>query len=176
MEIESRLLPCGLHVVGEPPSAMEAIATLVNIAEIDRPDLEKPIRGLPGILARSIRRNVEQIYQANNKVSHSTPMSSRLPEAADYQHRVHALVIFYANGILLDLSIEELPSLCNPSLKKRTHDVYLHSHHHLPKQLHSEVCLPPAQRVQLLSGQVQVDAFGVEAHNILHTLCIAFLR
>ena len=69
MEIESRLLPCGLHVVGEPPSAMEAIATLVNIAEIDRPDLEKPIRGLPGILARSIRRNVEEIYKANNKVA-----------------------------------------------------------------------------------------------------------
>ena len=69
MEIESRLLPCGLHVVGEPPSAMEAIATLVNIAEIDRPDLEKPIRGLPGILARAIKRNVEEIYQNNNKVT-----------------------------------------------------------------------------------------------------------
>ena len=68
MEIESRLLPCGLHVVGEPPSAMEAIATLVNIAEIDRPDLEKPIRGLPGILARAINRNVEEIYKANNLV------------------------------------------------------------------------------------------------------------
>lgn len=67
MEIESRLLPCGLHVVGEPPSAMEAIATLVNIAEIDRPDLEKPIRGLPGILARAVKRNVEEIYQNNNK-------------------------------------------------------------------------------------------------------------
>jgi magnesium chelatase subunit H len=36
MEIESRLLPCGLHVVGCPPTAEEAIATLVNIAEIDR--------------------------------------------------------------------------------------------------------------------------------------------
>lgn len=69
MEIESRLLPCGLHVVGEPPSAMEAIATLVNIAEIDRPDLEKPVKGLPGIFARSIGRNVEEIYQNNNKVS-----------------------------------------------------------------------------------------------------------
>ena len=68
MEIESRLLPCGLHIVGEPPSAMEAIATLVNIAEIDRPDLEKPIRGLPGILARAIKRNVEEIYKANNLV------------------------------------------------------------------------------------------------------------
>jgi magnesium chelatase subunit H len=37
MEIESRLLPCGLHVVGCPPTAEEAIATLVNIAELDRP-------------------------------------------------------------------------------------------------------------------------------------------
>jgi cobalamin biosynthesis Mg chelatase CobN len=37
MEIESRLLPCGLHVVGCPPTAEEAVATLVNIAELDRP-------------------------------------------------------------------------------------------------------------------------------------------
>ena len=38
MEIESRLLPCGLHTIGVPPSAEEAIATLVNIAGIDRPE------------------------------------------------------------------------------------------------------------------------------------------
>ena len=31
MEIESRLLPCGLHVVGCAPSAMEAVATLVRV-------------------------------------------------------------------------------------------------------------------------------------------------
>ncbi|KAI7991948.1 hypothetical protein LOK49_LG12G02789 [Camellia lanceoleosa] len=36
MEIESRLLPCGLHIIGGPPSAMEAVATLVNIAALDR--------------------------------------------------------------------------------------------------------------------------------------------
>ncbi len=49
MEIESRLLPCGLHVVGQPPTAEEAIATLVNIGEIDRPDQKpEPIKGLPG--------------------------------------------------------------------------------------------------------------------------------
>lgn len=69
MEIESRLLPCGLHVVGEPPSAAEAIATLVNIAEIDRIDNDPPIAGLPGTLARCIGRNVEEIYLNNNKVS-----------------------------------------------------------------------------------------------------------
>ena len=68
MEIESRLLPCGLHVVGQPPTAAEAIATLVNIAEIDRVDNDPPIAGLPGILARTIGRNVEEIYLNNNKV------------------------------------------------------------------------------------------------------------
>lgn len=35
--LQSRLLPCGLHVVGCPPTAEEAVATLVNIAELDRP-------------------------------------------------------------------------------------------------------------------------------------------
>ena len=68
MEIESRLLPCGLHVVGKPPSATEAIATLVNIAEIDRPSNDPPVRGLPGILARAVNRNIEEIYLNSNKV------------------------------------------------------------------------------------------------------------
>jgi magnesium chelatase subunit H len=35
MEIESRILPCGLHIVGKPPTAEEAVATLVNIASLD---------------------------------------------------------------------------------------------------------------------------------------------
>lgn len=67
MEIESRLLPCGLHVVGCPPTAEEAIATLVNIAELDRPDNTPPIKGMPGILARAIGRDIEDIYSGNNK-------------------------------------------------------------------------------------------------------------
>ncbi|CAI6001480.1 unnamed protein product [Closterium sp. NIES-64] len=65
MEIESRLLPCGLHVIGEPPSAMEAVATLVNIGAIDRP--EEKIMGLPGILARSVGRDIEDVYRGNDK-------------------------------------------------------------------------------------------------------------
>lgn len=68
MEIESRLLPCGLHVVGSPPTAAEAVATLVNIAEIDRPENQPPTRGMPGICAASIGRNIEQIYANSNKV------------------------------------------------------------------------------------------------------------
>ena len=68
MEIESRLLPCGLHIVGVPPTAEEAIATLVNIASIDRPDeVPVPLKGLPTILAEAIGRDIESIYTGNNK-------------------------------------------------------------------------------------------------------------
>lgn len=65
MEIESRLLPCGLHVVGKPPSAEEAIATLVNIAGLDRP--EEEIKSLQGIIAESIDRDIEEIYRNSDK-------------------------------------------------------------------------------------------------------------
>ncbi|MGY6530964.1 MAG: magnesium chelatase subunit H [Cyanobacterium sp.] len=61
MEIESRLLPCGLHVIGKPPTAEEAIATLVNIGSLDRED--DGIWSLPTIIARSIGRNMEEIYR-----------------------------------------------------------------------------------------------------------------
>jgi len=64
MEIESRLLPCGLHTVGVPPTAEESIATLVNIASIDRP--EDGIRSLPRLLAESKGRDIEEVYRNNN--------------------------------------------------------------------------------------------------------------
>jgi len=64
MEIESRLLPCGLHTVGVPPTAEEAVATLVNIASIDRPEDE--IEGLPRIIAKSIGRDIEDIYRRSD--------------------------------------------------------------------------------------------------------------
>merc|ERR1719443_1337978 len=67
MEIESRLLPCGLHIVGCPPSAEEAVATLVNIGSIDRPELETPLCGMPGILAKSVGRSIEEIYRNGDK-------------------------------------------------------------------------------------------------------------
>lgn len=65
MEIESRLLPCGLHVIGKPPSAEEAIATLVNIASLDRE--EDNIKGLPRIIAESINRDIEELYRNSDK-------------------------------------------------------------------------------------------------------------
>merc|ERR1719183_1234620 len=64
MEIESRLLPCGLHVVGCPPSAEEAVATLVNIAGIDRE--EGGIIGMPQLLAQAIGEDIENIYRRND--------------------------------------------------------------------------------------------------------------
>ncbi|NET04747.1 MAG: magnesium chelatase subunit H [Symploca sp. SIO2B6] len=65
MEIESRLLPCGLHVIGKPPTAAEAIATLVNIASLDR--WEEEIKSLPRIIAESLGRDIDEIYQNNDK-------------------------------------------------------------------------------------------------------------
>merc|ERR1719487_153253 len=68
MEIESRLLPCGLHTVGLPPTAEEAVATLVNIVSIDRPegngiDSDTPIPGLPRLLAKARGRDIEEVYR-----------------------------------------------------------------------------------------------------------------
>jgi magnesium chelatase subunit H len=65
MEIESRLLPCGLHVIGKPPSAEEAIATLVNIASLDRE--EEGVKSLLRIIANSIGRDIDELYANNDK-------------------------------------------------------------------------------------------------------------
>jgi len=64
MQIESRLLPCGLHTVGVPPTAEEAIATLVNIGQLDRPD--DKIEGIPRVIAASVGRDINEIYRGNN--------------------------------------------------------------------------------------------------------------
>jgi magnesium chelatase subunit H len=65
MDIESRVLPFGLHVIGQPPSAQEAIATLVSIAKVDRP--EDGLDSLPRVLARSLGRDLDDIYRLSNQ-------------------------------------------------------------------------------------------------------------
>jgi magnesium chelatase subunit H len=65
MEIESRLLPCGLHIIGKPPSAEEAIATLVSISNLDRE--EEGIISFPRIIANSIGRDIDEIYINNDR-------------------------------------------------------------------------------------------------------------
>ena len=80
MEIESRLLPCGLHTIGEMPTAEEAVATLVNIAAIDRP--EDGIKGLPRLIAESVGRSIEDIYRgANNGVLEDVELNKKITEA-----------------------------------------------------------------------------------------------
>ncbi|NJR25005.1 MAG: magnesium chelatase subunit H [Richelia sp. CSU_2_1] len=65
MEIESRLLPCGLHVIGKPPTAEEAIATLVNIANLDRE--EDGLLSLSRIIANSLGRDINEIYSNSDR-------------------------------------------------------------------------------------------------------------
>ena len=64
MEIESRLLPCGLHTIGKPPTAEEAIATLVSIAALDRE--EDGLRSLPALLAEAVGRSIDDVYKGND--------------------------------------------------------------------------------------------------------------
>jgi len=80
MEIESRLLPCGLHVIGKPPTSEEAIATLVNIASLDRE--EEGIISLPRIIANSIDRDIDEIYANNDKgILEEVDLQQRIIEA-----------------------------------------------------------------------------------------------
>ncbi len=95
MEIESRLLPCGLHIIGKPPSAEEAIATLVNIASLDRQ--EDAILGLPSIIANSLGRNIEEIYRNSDKgiladvqLLQDITMATRAAVAALVQEQIDA--------------------------------------------------------------------------------------
>merc|ERR1712127_189094 len=89
MQIESRLLPCGLHTVGVPPTAEEAVATLVNIAQLDRP--EDKIEGLPRVIAASIGRDINDIYRGNNNgVLADVELNDNVTEAA--RAAVRALV------------------------------------------------------------------------------------
>lgn len=89
MQIESRLLPCGLHTVGVPPTAEEAVATLVNIAQLDRP--EDGIEGLPRVIAASIGRDINEIYRNNNNgVLKDVELNDKITEAC--RAAVRALV------------------------------------------------------------------------------------
>lgn len=89
MQIESRLLPCGLHTVGVPPTAEEAVATLVNIAQLDRP--EDDIEGLPRVIASSIGREINEIYRNNNQgVLEDVELNTKITEAS--RAAVRALV------------------------------------------------------------------------------------
>jgi magnesium chelatase subunit H len=89
MQIESRLLPCGLHTVGVPPTAEEAIATLVNIAQLDRP--EDKIESLPRVIAASVGREINEVYRGNNiGILQDVELNNKIVEAS--RAAVRALV------------------------------------------------------------------------------------
>ena len=54
-----------MHTIGKPPTAEEAVATLVSIAALERE--EENLRGLPGLLAESIGRTINSIYKGNDE-------------------------------------------------------------------------------------------------------------
>ena len=64
MRIESRLLLCSLYTVGVPPSVGEAVATLVNMAQLDRP--EDGIDSLSHVFASSIGPEIYEVTRGSN--------------------------------------------------------------------------------------------------------------
>jgi magnesium chelatase subunit H len=62
MEIEDRLVPCDLHVVGTPPTAMEVIDTLCGVASFDRPE-DNDMKGLQRMLAEHKGLDIENIQR-----------------------------------------------------------------------------------------------------------------
>jgi magnesium chelatase subunit H len=105
MEIESRLLPCGLHTIGVPPTAEEAIATLVNIAGIDRP--EDNVKALPRIIAESLNRNIEDVYRsANSGTLADVALLQKITEATRSAVRAMVMMCTDRNG-----RVTEMPAL-----------------------------------------------------------------
>lgn len=84
IEIESRLLPCGLHTIGKPPTAEEAVATLVSIASLDRPeDGENGIVALPRIIASSVGRDIDEVYKnSDNGLLEDVDLLQRITEGS----------------------------------------------------------------------------------------------
>jgi magnesium chelatase subunit H len=65
MEVESRVLPCGLHVVGEAPKIEDVTDVLSSIASFDRP--EDHVKSLLRIICESIGRDLDQLYKSSDK-------------------------------------------------------------------------------------------------------------
>lgn len=99
IEIESRLLPSGLHTVGKPPTAEEAIATLVSIASLDRVNDkgETTTKSLPRVIAESINRDIDEIYSnSDNGVLEDVDLLQKITEGS--RAAIRALVMNSVNS------------------------------------------------------------------------------
>jgi len=137
MQIESRLLHCGLHAVGIPPTAKEAIATLVNISQLDCP--QDGIEGIHRVIAASVGRGINEVYRGNNKaklvnvelnekitqasratvhtlVNQSTDSNSRVKEVNDFFDEATSLFggLFRAKKQWTPLLLSSSPPLPSP--------------------------------------------------------------
>jgi magnesium chelatase subunit H len=65
MEVESRVLPCGLHVVGNAPKIEDVTDVLTSIASFDRP--EENLKSILRILCESINRDLDQLYKSSDQ-------------------------------------------------------------------------------------------------------------
>ncbi|MFN3927591.1 MAG: magnesium chelatase subunit H [Pseudanabaenaceae cyanobacterium] len=61
MEIESRVLPCGLHTIGDAPKIQEVTDVLMSIASFDRP--EENIKSILRIICESVGKDIDTIYK-----------------------------------------------------------------------------------------------------------------
>lgn len=61
MEIETRLIPTGLHVVGEAPSAEECTDLLLAVGEYERPELS--VHSLTDLIAASCGHNYADLHR-----------------------------------------------------------------------------------------------------------------
>jgi len=120
MQIESRLLPCGLHTVGVPPSADVAVATLVNIAQLDRP--EDGIEGLPRVIAASVGRDINDVYRGNNQgVLEDVDLNTQITEAARAATRALVNQSTDGNGRVKEVTslVDDLGGLFNNMMGKK---------------------------------------------------------
>ncbi|PXF43309.1 Magnesium-chelatase subunit ChlH, chloroplastic [Gracilariopsis chorda] len=109
IEVESRLLPSGLHTIGEPPTAQEAIATLVSISSLDRLNDkgETETKSLPRVIAESINRDIDEIYKNSDRgVLEDVDMLQKITEAS--RAAVRALV---ENSVNADGRIETVSAI-----------------------------------------------------------------
>ena len=99
IEIKARLLPSGLHTIGKPPTAQEAIATLVSIASLDRVNDkgETTSKSLPRVIAESVGRDTDEIYSnADVGVLEDVDLLQKITEAS--RAAIHALVMNSVNA------------------------------------------------------------------------------
>lgn len=124
IEIESRLLPCGLHTVGKPPTAAEAVATLVSIASIDRPEEKdgEGVKSLPRLICESIGRDVDELYLTSDAgVLEDVDLLQRITEACraavgavvdnsvNLEGRVESVVAFDVGALLKKMTGQRSP-------------------------------------------------------------------